>query len=86
MFFINIYAPVVGVVRRVFLDILNEVIEKCTVKSLYFLEAILTVMSIAVWTGTIQEPHAASHTRLLQVMETHELCDVWRGFYIVFIV
>ncbi len=29
MVFVNIYAPVVGVERLVFLDVLNEVIEKC---------------------------------------------------------
>ena len=27
------------------------------------------------------EPHAASHTRLLHLMEAQELCDVWRGFH-----
>ena len=81
MVFINIYAPVVGAERVVFLDVLNEVIENCNSEEYVFIGGDFNCTEDSRLDRNHAEPHAASRTRLIHLMEAQELCDVWRGFH-----
>lgn len=76
--FINIYAPVVGAERLVFFDVWNEVIEKRNAEEFLLIDGDLNCTVDGMLDRNHAEPHAASPSRLLHVIETHELCDVWR--------
>lgn len=78
MVFINIDAPAVGVERVVFLHVLNEVIDKCNNEEYVFMGGGCNSTEDSRSDRNHAEPHAASHTRLLHLMEAQELCDVWR--------
>ena len=78
MVFINIYATAVRVERVVFLDVLNEVTDKCNNEEYVFISGGFNCSEDSRSDRNHAEPHAASHTRLLHLMEAQELCDVWR--------
>ena len=78
MVFINIAAPAVGVERVVSLHVLYEVIDKCNNEEYVFVGGGCNSTEDSRSDRNHAEPHAASHTRLLHLMEAQELCDVWR--------
>uniref|UniRef100_A0A671U9B9 Ig-like domain-containing protein n=1 Tax=Sparus aurata TaxID=8175 RepID=A0A671U9B9_SPAAU len=69
MVFINIDAPAVGVERVVFLHVLNEVIDKCNNEEYVFMGGGCNSTEDSRSDRNHAEPHAASHTRLLHLME-----------------
>lgn len=82
MTFINVYAPNVGTERVAFLNTLNTVLCNCTVDDGYmFLGGDFNCTVNATLDRNHPEPHGASKTCLVKIIETNDLCDVWRLFY-----
>uniref|UniRef100_A0A3B4TQD0 Reverse transcriptase domain-containing protein n=1 Tax=Seriola dumerili TaxID=41447 RepID=A0A3B4TQD0_SERDU len=81
MIFINIYAPVLGTERLSVLDVLNDEIEKCNNEGYLFIGGDFNCTVNSELDRNHPEPHPASHSRLLRLIQAHELMDVWRGFH-----
>jgi len=70
--FICVYCPVSAIERMVFLNILCSVLQKCNQEEFLFLGGDFNC------TVNHLEPHLPSRNRLIQFVNMHELCDVWR--------
>lgn len=79
--FMNVYAPTVGTDRLAFLDILSEAIQRCSSEEHLFVGGDFNCTEDPPSDRYHPEPHAASRRRLKRLIETHELCDVWRTFH-----
>lgn len=66
--------------RLTFLKILSDVIRDCKEKVFLFIDGDWNCTENRLDRNHV-EPHSASHTCLIQLLETHELCDVWRGLH-----
>lgn len=77
---INVYAPVKAVERMLFLGILCETIKQCQTESILILGGDFNCTSDDL-DRNHPEPHKPSRSKLLNVMKTCQICDVWRIFY-----
>lgn len=78
MVFINVHAPPVGTERLAFLDTLNNVIKNCSSEEYSFIAGDFNCTENAALDRNHREPHAASSSSLAKIVETSELCDIWR--------
>lgn len=79
--FIVVYAPTVGLERVCFLDIVADVIKDCDSDEYLFLGGDFNCTVNDRLDRNHQEPHPASRSRPSSLIETYELCDVWRRFH-----
>ena len=77
--FLNVYAPTNGVDRVAFLNILSDAIEACG-DDYMFLGGDFNCTVDPTLDRNHPEPHPASSHRIRQLVGTHELSDLWRGF------
>jgi len=75
---INVYVPVNASERMIFLNILANTIQQCQ-KCYLILGGDLNCTTDDIDRNHL-EPHSASRSRLLQLIESNKLCDVWRNF------
>lgn len=78
--FITVYAPAVGKERLTFLENVNDAIRDCNDKEFLFIGGDWNCTESRLDRNHV-EPHPASRTLLIQLLETHELHDVWRGLH-----
>lgn len=77
--FICIYVPTSGVERMLFLSTPNSTLQNCNSEEFLFLGGDFNCTEQNLDRNHI-EPHKPSRKRLIQVIKTHELCDIWRHF------
>ena len=78
--FICVYAPTGGVDRMSFLDTLDTVIAGCGSDEFLILGGDFNCTADSLDRNHM-EPHAVSRKRLCEMLEAHDLCDVWRNFH-----
>lgn len=78
MVFINVYAPPVGTEKLAFLDTLNNVIKNCSSEEYSFIAVDFNFTENTALDRNHREPRAASSSSLAKIVETSELCDIWR--------
>lgn len=81
MVFIVVYAPTVGLERVCFLNKLADVMKDCDIEEHLFLGGDFNCTVNDRLDRNHQEPHPASRRRLSSLVETYELCDVWRRLH-----
>lgn len=75
--FICVYVPTSGVERMLFLNTLNLTLQNCDSEEFLFLGGDFNCTEQTIDRNHI-EPHEPSRKRLIQVIKTNELCDIWR--------
>lgn len=80
LFFFSIYAPTASAERIVFLDILCLALKKCSSDDFLLLGGDFNCTEQNLDRNHL-EPHMPSRKRLIQLIKTHELNDVWRNFH-----
>lgn len=78
--FMCVYAPTVTTDRIVFLDSLCLALQKCTNDDILILGGDFNCTEKNVDRNHL-EPHMLSRKRLKQLINTHELSDIWRTFH-----
>ena len=76
--FMNVYAPVSGPDRVCFLKVLDTVLSKVQIDDFLFLGGNFNCTEDDVLDRNHLEPHSASQHALRQLLQAHDLCDVWR--------
>lgn len=76
--FVCVYAPTLAAERMVFLDTLCETLYKCNSEEHLFLGGDFNCVKSDLDRNHV-EPHLLSRKRLIQMIETNDLCDVWRS-------
>lgn len=74
---ICVYAPTSAIQRMLFLDTLNSTLQKCNSEEFLFLGGDFNCTEQSCDRNHL-EPHEPSRKKMIQVIKTHELCDVWR--------
>ncbi len=77
--FICVYAPTSGVERMLFLNNLNSILQNVSSEEFLFLGGDFNCTEQNLDRNHI-EPHEPSRKRIIQVIKTHELSDIWRQF------
>lgn len=75
--FLCVYVPTSGVERMLFLNNLNLILQNCSSEEFLFLGGDFNCTEQNLDRNHI-EPHEPSRKRLIQVIKTHELSDIWR--------
>lgn len=75
--FFCVYVPTSGVERMLFLNTLNLTLQNCDSEEFLFLGGDFNCTEQTIDRNHI-EPHEPSRKRLIQVIKTNELCDIWR--------
>lgn len=78
--FMCVYAPTATTDRIVFLDSLCLALQKCTNDDILILGVDFNCMEKHIDRNHL-EPHMLSRTRLIKLINTHELSDIWRVFH-----
>ena len=78
--FICVYAPTVAVERMVFLDRLSSLISDCDFTDFLVLGGDFNCAADTLDRNHL-EPHTASRRRLCELLEAHDLCDIWRTLH-----
>ena len=81
MFFFYIYAPTVGANRLLFLNTVGDSLSKLNADCLLFLAGDFNCTENDYLDRNHLEPHSASKKALKQIIEAHDLCDVWRNLH-----
>ena len=81
MSFLNIYAPTVGANRLLFLNTVGDSLSKLNADCLLFLAGDFNCTENDYLDRNHLEPHSASKKALKQIIEAHDLCDVWRNLH-----
>jgi len=76
--FICVYAPTLPAERMVFLHTLCETLDKCNSEEHLFLGGDFNCVESDMDRNHV-EPHLLSRKRLIQLIKTNDLCDVWRS-------
>lgn len=76
--FVNTYTPVVAAERLLFLGELSDTLATCNTEDYLFLGGDFN-STVSDLDRNHAEPHMASRRSLMRLVETHELCDVWRN-------
>jgi len=79
MVLLNIYAPTKGLERVLFFDKVDAVLKDLNSEDLLFLGGDFNCTANDKLDRNHIEPHAASQKTLIQLIESHDLCDVWRN-------
>ncbi len=77
--FICVNAPTSGVERMLFLNNLNSILQNVSSEEFLFLGGDFNCTEQNLDRNHI-EPHEPSRKRIIQVIKTHELSDIWRQF------
>lgn len=75
--FICVYAPTSGVERMLFLNQLNTILQNCNSEEWLIVGGDFNCTEGELDRNHI-EPHEPSRKRIIQVIKTHELSDIWR--------
>lgn len=78
LIFLNVYAPVVGAERVLFLNKLNEILNDVDQDALLFLSGDFNCTEDEKLDRNHPEPHAPSQRAMVQVISANGLSDVWR--------
>ncbi len=78
--FLCIYIPTNAVERMGFLNILCKAISDCNTEDLFLIGGDFNCTENTSDRNHV-EPHMASRKRLIQLIEMHDLVDVWRNFH-----
>ena len=79
--FMNVHAPVSGPDRVRFFKVLDTVLRKVQFDEFLFLGGDFNCTENDVLDRNHLEPHSASQRALRQLLQTHDLCDVWRRLH-----
>lgn len=78
--FLNVYAPTNRSERMAFLNILSDTVKDLNDTDFMFLGGDFNCTEVPLLDRNHVEPHPASSSRIRQLIETHQLSDVWRSF------
>ncbi|KAL2096374.1 hypothetical protein ACEWY4_008522 [Coilia grayii] len=78
--FICIYAPTSAIQRMLFLDSLNDTLIKCDPDDVLLLGGDFNCTELLCDRNHV-EPHMPSRRRLVELMNSNDLVDVWRNFH-----
>lgn len=79
--FLNIYAPILGPERVAFLNTISDILKGLDTNDLLFLGGDFNCTENHNLDRNHLEPHSASQRALIQLTETHDLCDIWRNLH-----
>ncbi|XDV54613.1 hypothetical protein PO909_022862 [Leuciscus waleckii] len=79
MVLLNLYAPRKGLERVIFFDKVDAVLKDLNPEDMLFLGGDFNCTANDKLDKNHIEPHAASQKALIQLIEIHDLCDVWRN-------
>ena len=79
--FMNVYAPVSGPDRVCFFKVLDTVLSKVQFDEFLFLGGDFNCTENYVLDRNHLEPHSTSQRALRQLLQAHDLCDVWRRLH-----
>ncbi len=79
--FICVYVPVNTLERMLFLDTLSNVLCNCNPDHSLLLGGGILNCTESLLDRNHVEPHMPSQKRLIQLLKTHEIVDVWRNFH-----
>lgn len=80
--FICVYVPVNTLERMLFLDTLSKVLCNCNPENSLLLGGDFNCTETeSILDRNHVEPHMPSQKRLIQLLKTHEIVDVWRNFH-----
>lgn len=79
--FINVYAPVVGPERVVFLNKLSDILSNCKIEEFMFIGGDFNCTANDTLDRNHKEPHLASQYAIRKLIAEHDLCDVWRNLF-----
>jgi len=77
---INVYAPVKSIERMLFLETLCESLKECNLENVLVVGGDFNCTSNDLDRNHI-EPHMASRGKLQNIIQTCQICDVWRIFH-----
>ena len=77
--FMCVYAPSTGVDRMIFLDQLCNALKNCKKDEYLFLSGDFNCTEANI-DRNHPEPHSASRKKLIELINMHELSDIWRNF------
>lgn len=78
--FICVYAPTASIDRMVFLSILDQVLAGCDPSEFLLAGGDFNCTAKTIDRNHV-EPHIASRKKMVEVMETHDIEDIWRNFH-----
>lgn len=79
--FLNIYAPTGGPDRVLFLGIIGNTLKSLKTDDLLFLGGDFNCTQNDKLDRNHLEPHTASQRAVVQMIETYDLCDLWRSMH-----
>lgn len=79
MVLLNLYAPTKGLERVLFFDKVDAVLKDLNPDDMLFIGGDFNCTANSKLDRNHIEPHAASQKILIQLIETHDLCDIWRN-------
>lgn len=77
--FLNIYAPTIGAERVYFFNNVNSILQDYISDDYLFFGGDFNCTENYLLDRNHVEPHAASARVICELVETHGLCDIWRG-------
>ncbi len=78
--FISVYVPNRAVERMCFLDTLSNVLVNCSTEDVLILGGDFNCTEQLLERNHV-ELHMPSHKRLIQIMSSNEIADIWRNFH-----
>ena len=81
MIFLNVYAPTNGAERILFFDKISEVLSDLDPEALFFMGGDFNCTAEDKLDRNHLEPHAPSQKAVIKLMNTYELCDLWRTMH-----
>lgn len=78
--FICAYAPTASIDRMVFLNILDRVLNDCDPSDFLLVGGDFNCTTLDIDRNHV-EPHMTSRKRMIEIMETHDLEDIWRNLH-----
>jgi len=78
--FISVYVPTRAIERMCFLDTLSHVLANCNTEDVLILGGDFNCMENLTDRNHV-EPHMPSRKRLIELMKSNEIADVWKNFH-----
>lgn len=78
--FICVYAPTISIDRMLFLNVLGQILNDCNSSDFILVGGDFNCTELGIDRNHI-EPHMPSRKRLVELMGTHDLIDIWRNFH-----
>lgn len=78
--FVCVYAPTASIDRMIFLNILDQVLAGCDSSDFLLVGGDFNCTALAIDRNHV-EPHLPSRKKMVEVIETNEIEDIWRNFH-----